>query len=61
MAVLSLLMICCLAVSAVLVVPEVGALVVGWLIVVVEVVAVAVVVAMFLWSCSCLIIAMLEH
>jgi hypothetical protein len=40
-------MIHCLAVLAVLVVPKVGALVVGWLVVVVEVVAVTVVVTMF--------------
>jgi hypothetical protein len=47
MVVLSLPMIYCLAVSAALIVPEVGALVVGWLVVVVEVVAVTVVVTMF--------------
>jgi hypothetical protein len=61
MAVLSLPMIRCLAVSEVLVVPEVGALVVGWLVIVVEVVTVAVIIAMFPWSCSCLIVAMLKH
>jgi hypothetical protein len=47
MAVLSLPMIHCLALSAGLLVPEAGVLKVGWLVVMIEVVAVAVVVAMF--------------